>query len=93
MTINLSQHAKIRMQQRGIPERALSLLLEYGNSEFDHRGTRVIYFSRARKKMLEAELQKSELKRVESALNAYMVVSAKDEVVTVGHRTRRINRC
>ena len=40
LSTNLTQHAAKRLQQRSIQENVLSLLLEYGKHEYDHRGTR-----------------------------------------------------
>ena len=37
---HLSQHAKTRMQQRGIPQSALECLLDYGRIQHDHRTVR-----------------------------------------------------
>ena len=34
----LTTHARVRMQQRGIPEAALDVLLEYGREAHDHHG-------------------------------------------------------
>ena len=43
-SLSLSQHARVRMQQRGIPPRALELLLEHGGVQHDHRGGRLLLF-------------------------------------------------
>jgi hypothetical protein len=38
MLAPLTSHARVRMQQRGIPPAALDVLLEYGREAHDHRG-------------------------------------------------------
>ena len=40
----LTEHARARMQQRGISPAALELLLAYGREEHDHRGCRIVRF-------------------------------------------------
>lgn len=44
MNAPLTSHARIRMQQRGIPPAALEVLLDYGRESHDHRGCRVVAF-------------------------------------------------
>ena len=41
-----SAHAAARMQQRGIREDLVDLLLRYGREEHDHRGGTIIYFDK-----------------------------------------------
>ena len=45
----LTEHARARMQQRGIPPTALDLLLDYGREAHDHRGSIVTVGHRARR--------------------------------------------
>lgn len=86
----LSDHARIRMQQRGIPPLVLDCLLEYGHAEYDHHGALVVYFDKvARQKLERAGLQRTKL---EKHLNAYAVVACDGTVKTVGHRYKRIPR-
>ena len=44
MTIQLTEHARSRLQQRGIPALVLDCLLAYGRKVHDHRGGEVIFF-------------------------------------------------
>jgi Domain of unknown function (DUF4258) len=37
----ISEHAKHRMQQRGIPLLVIDWLLEFGQTRYDHRGAMV----------------------------------------------------
>ena len=41
--MNLTQHARLRMQQRGIPRQAIDYVLAYGRVSHDHRGGCVIW--------------------------------------------------
>ena len=55
MQAPLTDHARIRMQQRGIPPAALEMLLDYGREAYDHRhGCRVVLFDkRCRRRLAE----------------------------------------
>lgn len=88
--LNMTQHARTRLQQRGIPQDVLEKLLAFGNEVHGHRGSLVIYFNRNAREQLRAACGNAMYKRIESHLNAYAVISDTGHIVTVGHRTRRI---
>lgn len=88
--LNMTHHARTRLQQRGIPPSVLEKLLDFGNEVHDHRGSLVIYFNRSARAQLRAACGNATYKRIESHLNAYAVISDTGDIVTVGHRTRRI---
>lgn len=86
----LSFHARSRMQQRGIGPEALDLLLSYGREAYDHHGAVILYMDKAAQKRLAAASRaQSEVRRL---AGLYAVLSRHGQVITVGHRTRRINR-
>lgn len=86
----LSDHARIRMQQRGIPRRVIDWLAAYG--EIDHqRGSELFYFTPRARRALERDVGRRQLRRYAKALNAYMIC-AEGQIATVGHRYRRIVR-
>jgi hypothetical protein len=87
----LTYHAAKRMQQRGISERVLPLLFEYGEEEYDHHGTMMLYFNKRSRQRLAKVMPNDELKQLENALNAYAVLDKSGAIVTVGYRTQRIN--
>lgn len=87
--MQLTQHAMIRMQQRGIRESDVDCLARYGRTEYDHRGARVLYFDRSAQRRLAASLGGRAAERVGGL---YAVVASDGAVVTVGHRTHRIWR-
>jgi hypothetical protein len=89
--LTLTGHASARMKQRCISAEALDFLLEYGRETFDHRGHAVIlYFDkRARRKLARAQPGRKDLERV---ARCYAVLSREGEVITAGHRYRRIGR-
>ncbi|HWI14281.1 MAG TPA: hypothetical protein VNT02_08505 [Burkholderiales bacterium] len=80
MIQDLTDHARARMRQRGIPDAVVADLLAYGRAEHDHRGCTVVYFDR------EARAYARRNSR------AYLVLAGDGSVVTVGHRYRRISR-
>lgn len=86
----LTTHARARMQQRGIDAEALDCILDYGREAFDHRGHVVLYFDKsARRRLARAATGRKDLERL---ARCYAVLSPQGEVVTVGHRHRRIHR-
>jgi hypothetical protein len=89
MLAPLTTHARVRMQQRGIPPVALEVLLDYGREAHDHRGCRIVRFDKRSRKRAARALGESLFRRVERFLDAYAVVGPDDAVVTVGHRRRR----
>ena len=91
LDVNLTHHATKRMQQRGIPERVLPLLLEYGEEEYDHHGAILLYFNKRARRRISRAVPGYELKRLQRALDAYAVLDKDGAVVTVGYRTQRIN--
>jgi hypothetical protein len=88
---HLSEHAAIRMQQRGIPQSALECLLDYGRFQYDHRGAAIVFLDKAARRRLSRELKNRSLPR-EKHLDAYAVVAIDGTVTTVGHRYKRIPR-
>ena len=92
MTIQLTVHARSRLQQRGIPAPVLDCLLAYGRKVHDHRGGEVIFFDHHSRAQLRRERGDAAFKQLETKLGTYAVLAGDGSVVTVGHRTKRINR-
>ena len=90
--LNLTKHAHARIQQRGIPIAVVENLLEFGREAHDHHGCRIMYFNRRDRASLRQSWGEDKYKRIERHLDAYAVVAKRGDVVTVGHRTRRIIR-
>ncbi len=91
MLAPLTTHARVRMQQRGIPPAALEMLLEFGREAHDHRGCRIVGFDKRSRRRARRLLGEA-FRRVERHLDAYAVVGADDVVVTVGHRHGKLPR-
>ena len=89
---HLTQHAQVRMQQRGIADRTLQSLLDYGATAYDHRGAMIVYFDKKAKSRIRRLSPRQEFRAMEKQLNVYAVVARDGAVVTVGRRDRRIPR-
>ena len=74
-----TDHARARMQQRGIPAAAVEALLDYGRSVPAGRGCELVFFDKA-------------VRKAAPFPRAYAVVGRDGLVVTVGHRFRRVPR-
>ena len=89
--LTLTHHAQARLQQRGIPHAVIENLVDFGNEAHDHRGSMIFYFDRHARAHLRAACGKDAYKRIEPHLDAYAVIGKDGAIITVGHRTRRIN--
>jgi hypothetical protein len=88
----MTAHARARMQQRGIAPDALEHLLAFGREAHDHRGAVLVYFDKAARRRLAREAGEEARSLLPRVRRLYAVLSAHGEVVTVGHRYRRIPR-
>lgn len=90
--MSLTRHALIRMQQRGIRADVVEDLLDFGRTTHDHRGAEIVFFDKAARQRMARERGEDALRHLGRRLHAYLVMSAGGDVLTVGHRTRRIRR-
>ncbi|NMF96155.1 hypothetical protein GPA27_01925 [Aromatoleum toluolicum] len=88
----MTHHATRRLQQRGIQEEVLPLLMQFGAHEYDKRGAKLMYLTHKRKERIHRTVGSDAFRRIEPALDVYAVVDKRGTVITVGHRTHRINR-
>ena len=88
----LTQHARQRMQQRGIPQQAIDYVLSYGRVSHDHRGACVMWLDKRSRARLGREAGRQVIRKLDKHLDAYVVTDTDGTVVTVGHRYRRIRR-
>lgn len=80
MLTPFTDHARARMQQRGIRPDAIEALLDYGCARHLHSdGRELLFFD----KKARARLAKASLRRTYAIL-------AGGTVITVGHRYRRV---
>jgi hypothetical protein len=87
-----ANHARICLQQRGIPPAALEDLLDYGRCCHDHHGATIVYFDHQARNTLRRRTDATAFRRIERYLDTYAVVAPDGDIVTVGHRTRPIGR-
>ena len=83
----LSQHAKIRCQQRGIGPFMVDLLYQFGSSLPAGGGTEKLFFDKQSRKKVE-EFTGGRIKAKEAKLNIYAIVDG-SIVITMGHRTKK----
>ena len=86
-----SQHAASRIQQRGICQLVIDLLIQFGAREPSGDGTTKFYFDKPARKKLAAYAG-SLAGLLQEHIDIYAVVAADDRLVTVGHRQKRIQR-
>lgn len=89
---NITQHAACRMQQRGIKSEAIEILCTWGAREYDHHGATVLYFDKSARQRARKEYGRDQYNRIEGQLDIYAVLANDGSIVTIGHRTKRINR-
>jgi len=87
----LTDHARMRMQQRGIPQSQIEWLLEFGSERYDRCGKLWLHYDHKAKKLMRKFLSGDVLKRIK--LDTYGVIAEESGVLlTVGHRTKRFHR-
>lgn len=90
MTVSLSTHARVRMQQRGISPAALELLFDLGQVSPAPGGGEVVFLQRAHG--LEFGQRATRIRERDRLKRLYAVTDEHGTVVTVGHRYRRFAR-
>lgn len=85
----LTQHARVRLQQRGIPRWYLQLLLDHGQMQHDGHGATVLTVNHRVRQRLRFVLNRTEYARAERYFGVYAVVSPDAAVITAARRTRR----
>lgn len=88
----MTHHARARLRQRGIGLDVLDCLLRYGREQHDHRGATIVVFDR---KALEAMRRVEAPGVAQAAQNSrriYAVVGSDGQVLTAGHRVKRVIR-
>lgn len=92
MPLRLTDHARTRLQQRGIPLPILDCLVNYGKKIHDHHGAEILYFDHHSRERIRRNYGADGFKSLEPKLDTYAVIASDGAVLTVGHRTKRINR-
>lgn len=85
-----TQHAETRMQQRGVSQLAVDLLLQFGAMESCGDGATKFFLDKAARKKL-ATYAGSLSGLLLDQLDIYAVVGDGNKLITVGHRLKRIS--
>jgi len=88
----ITSHAAARMQQRGIPEPVVELLLACGDSMHDHRGAEIFFFGKSARRRLQRQRVDAVFRGFERYLRTYAVLGRDGSVLTVGHRRKHLRR-
>ena len=85
----LTNHAAVRIQQRGIPRWYLRLLLEHGKSTHDGHGAVLKSVARSTRARLQRVLTHEQYTQAERYFGVYAVVKDGNSVITAAHRVGR----
>lgn len=89
--MDMTQHAAIRSQQRGLAPMILDLLRQFGSSEPAGDGATKMFFDKAARHRLKTYAGPL-AGLLNEHLDVYVVVNSDDQVITAAHRTKRIHR-
>ena len=85
----MTNHALERSQQRCIPPLIIHWLCQYGSRKRNNNGTIVCYFDRKSMRLISSDVGNIVIRRLSGLMNAYLVIAG-DQILTVGHRYKRI---
>ncbi|TCS32918.1 hypothetical protein EDC30_11929 [Paucimonas lemoignei] len=87
--MKLTNHASIRLQQRGIPPIVVDLLLGYGSIEKAGKDAVTYYFDKASRRKISAYAGQL-FRAIEGFLDYYAVVGSDGNVITVAPRVKKV---
>lgn len=85
----MTSHALERSQQRCIPPLIIHWLCQYGSRKRSINGTIVCYFDKKSLRLLTSDVGKVIIRRLSSLMQVYLV-TAGNQIITVGYRYKRI---
>ena len=85
----MTNHAMERSQQRCIPPLIIHWLCQYGSRRRSRNGTIICYFDKKSIRMIASDAGNIIVRRLSGLMDAYLVITGK-EIITVGHRYKRI---
>ena len=86
---DLTCHAEIRSQQRGIPPLIIDMVISYGKI-IQRRGASVYFLDKMTRRILKRAIGSIAYKRLDDLLDAYVVVASDGTVVTTGKHYKRL---
>jgi hypothetical protein len=87
----LTRHASKRAQQRSLPPIILEWLFRYGEAQHQDGGSEILYFSKRSKRQLRHDVGERPLQKLNQYLDAYLITTS-GQILTMGHRYKRISR-
>lgn len=87
---SLSSHAASRVQQRALPPLVLDWLHQFGHEHYDGRGGVILHFNKPARRRLERAVGCEPVRRMKDWLNAYVVITTDGDIITAGHRFKRL---
>ena len=88
MQHQMTDHAQIRIQQRGIHPDALEIVLRYGSSQRVKCGSKSYYMDAPAHQRARLSLESNLYRRFADKLGFYVIVGDDDAIVTVAHNYR-----
>jgi len=85
----MTNHALERSQQRCIPPLIIHWLCQYGSRKRSNNGTILCYFDRKSIRLIASDVGHIVVRRLSSLMKVYLVI-ADEQIITVGHRYKRI---
>ena len=68
--LGITDHARARIQQRGINEDILPILLKYGKKTYDSHGGMVVFLNKSGRERIERECDRDVLRKIRDRLNS-----------------------
>ncbi|MFH1871093.1 MAG: hypothetical protein ABIK82_17360 [Pseudomonadota bacterium] len=90
--VETTVHARQRARERGIPPLVIDWLLKFGETEWDHHGAQVKFFTRKSRRRIDQAVGTQITRRMHEFLDSYAVVTLDGALITCGHRYKRIHR-
>jgi hypothetical protein len=88
-----TQHAAARARQRAIPPFVEFLLDEFGERLYDGRGGIRVFFTRRSIRRMEHSFGRRPVAKMSEYFSVYRVDDSRDGItITIGHRSKRMNR-
>ena len=88
--VSFTKHASVRCQQRGIGEKVIPLIMDYGHFNYGRDGSKVYCLNKTERSMVRADLGKSLFNKIEKAFEAKMGNPCMDRVALTTPLIREI---
>lgn len=85
-----TRHGLKQIQRRCLPPLVLDWLDQFGHEHYDGKGAVILHFNKPARRRLERAVGRAPVRRMKDWLDAYAVVSADGQLITAGHRFKRI---